>query len=159
MDIKDAAFLAIVDSAKNILLSYSCEEFDRHGLLSSLGEENGQVFIFKDHTVFVSRINDISVLLVTFPESNEIFVSKAFEALVNSLSRVIKNWCIERIAEKYDQLQLIFHEFVFKGIILVDEEDELSSRIMKRTFENMNAIKVNKGFASLLNKATKSLRK
>lgn len=159
MDIEDVAFLAIVGPARNTLLSYSCEEFDRDGLLSALDEENGQVFMFRDYTVFVSRMNDVSVLLAAFSKSNEMFVSKAFEALVCSLSRIVKNWCVERVAEKYDQLQLVFHEFVFKGIILVDEEDELSSRIMKRTFENMGAIKVNRGFASFLNKATKSLRK
>ncbi len=159
MNIKDVAFLAIVDSTKNILLSYTHESVDVQGILSAIDEENGSAFIFKDQTVFISRLNDISIILVSFPESNEIFVASAFDAFVGSLTKIIKNWCVERIAEKYDQLQLIFHEFVFKGIILVDNETELSSRVMKRTFENMSALKVNKGFASFLNKAAKSLKK
>lgn len=159
MDIKDVAYLAITDSSKNVLISYSHEQVDVQGILSTLDDENGPIFIYKDSSVFVNRMNDIFIILVTFPDSNEIFVAKAFEALTDSMSKIIKNWCVDRIAEKYDQLQLIFHEFVFKGIILVDEENELSSRIMKRTFENMSSIKVNKGFASFLNKAAKSLKK
>ncbi|KAM0681633.1 hypothetical protein GINT2_000146 [Glugoides intestinalis] len=159
MSIKDVCFLAIVDTSKKIHLSCKYNEIDTDALLAAMEEETGDVFIFKEQTVFVSRMNEICVLLVAMPDSNEIFVSAAFEALVASLSKIIKNWTIDRISEKYDQLVLVFHEFVFKGIILIDQSEELNSRVMKRSFENVNAIKVNKGFASFLNKATKSLRK
>lgn len=159
MNIKDVCFLGIVDTTRKIHLSYKYNEIDTAALLSAMDEETGDIFIFKEQTVFVSRMNDICVLLVAMPESNEIFVAAAFDALIASLSKIIKNWCIDRIAEKYDQLVLVFHEFVFKGIILTDQSEDLNSRVMKRSFENVNAIKVNKGFASFLNKATKSLRK
>lgn len=159
MDIKDVAFVALVDSSRNILYSSKHSEIDINALFAAMNEETGSVFLFKDQSVFVSKMDDIAVVLVAMPGSNDIFVSQAFDAFVESLSKVIKNWCVDRIAEKYDQIQLIFHEFVFKGIILEDDSSALSSRVMKRTFENVNALKVNKGFASFLNKATKSLRK
>jgi len=159
MDIKDVAFLAILDSSKNSLLSYTHDGLVSHELTSYIDEETSYVSLFRDQTVFLSRMNDIIVVLATFPESNELFAAGAFEALVASLGRIVKNWSVARVTEKYDQLQLVLHEFVYKGIVLTDDEEELSSRVMKRTFESMSAIKVNKGLASFLNKATKSLRK
>lgn len=159
MDIKDIAFLAILDSSRNVLLSYSHEGFNPGEILGSIDEETSYVSLFKEQSVFLSRMNDAILVLVTFPDSNELFAASAFEALAASLGKILKNWSVSRITEKYDQLQLVFHEFVYKGIVLTDDPDELNSRVMKRTFESMNALKVNKGFASFLNKATKSLRK
>lgn len=159
MDIKDVSFIGIVDSNKDMLYSYNYDCADVKSLLGSLEDDAYPISIYKDQTLFATRLNDISLVLLARPGSNEVFVQKAFNALVESLSRIIKNWCVDRVAEKYDQVVLAFHEFVFRGIILTDDSDELSKRVMKRTFENVNAIKVNKGFASFLNKATKSLRK
>lgn len=159
MDIKDVAFLAILDPSKNILLSYTHDSFNPDVFLPSIDDDISHVSLFKEQTVLFSRMNAINIVLVSFPESNELFISNAFEALVSSLGKILKNWTVARISEKYDQIFLILHEFVFKGIVMTDEEDELSSRVMKRTFESMSAIKVNKGFASFLNKATKSFRK
>ena len=158
MDIKDVCYIGILDSQKKVLYSYNYDLNDVQSFISTLDENNGPVYLFRDQLALHFQMNDISVLFLAMPESNEIFVSKAAEALVQSLSSIIKNWCVERISEKYDQIILIFNEFVFRGIILIDNPDELSSRILKRTFESMGSIKVNKGFASFLNRATKSLR-
>jgi len=159
MDIKDVSLMCIADSSKNILFSYRYDNIDVKDMLDSIQDLEFTISVYKDQTLFTQRLNDISIHLLARPDSNEIFVQNAFDALVESLTKIIKNWNVERIAEKYDQIMLIFHEFVFNGIILTDDAGELSSRVMKRTFENVNAIKVNKGLASFLNKATKSFRK
>jgi hypothetical protein len=158
MDIKDVCYIGIVDSQKKLLYSYNYQLDDVHSFINTLDENNGPVYLYKDQLALHFQMNDISVLFLAMPESNELFVSKAAEALIDSLSAIIKNWCVERIAEKYDQIILLFNEFVFRGIILTDNSEELSTRILKRTFENMSAIKVNKGFASFLNKAAKSFK-
>jgi hypothetical protein len=158
MNIKDVSYIGILDSKKHVLFSYKYEFNEESLLIATLDENNGPVYLFKDQLVLNSKLNDISILFLANKDSNEIFVSQALDALIQALSLVIKNWCVERIAEKYDQIILIFNEFVFNGIILSDDTEDLSSRIMKRTFENLSSIKVNKGFASFLNRATKSLR-
>lgn len=104
------------------------------------------------------RNNDLYLALLAAPGSNEVFVKDAFDGFAASLDRIIKHWTHERVAEKYDQIVLAFNEFVFHGIILTDQSKELSSRVMKRTFENINGIKMKKGLASFINRATKSLR-
>lgn len=159
MDIKDVSLMCIADSSKNVLFSYRYDSIDVKDMLNSIQDLEFTISVYKDQTLFTQRLNDISIHLLARPDSNEIFVQNAFDALVESLTKIIKNWNVERIAEKYDQIMLIFHEFVFNGIILTDDAEELNSRVMKRTFENVNAIKVNKGLASFLNKATKSFRK
>lgn len=159
MDIKDVAYIGIVGSSSNVLFSYNYGNIDENSLLHAVNEDDGPILLLKENTVFVSRLNDITLILVSLQDSNEIFVSQAFQALEDSLTKVIKNWCTERIFEKYDQIELIVHEFVFKGIIMTDNSDELSSRVMKRTFENLSSLKVNKGFASFINKAVKKLGK
>ena len=159
MDIKDVCYISILDSRKNVLYAYNYDLKEESAFINTLDENNGPVFLFKDQLALHFQLNDISLLFLAMPDSNEIFISKAAEALVQALSAIIKNWCVNRIAEKYDQIILIFNEFVFKGIILTDTQQELSSRVMKRTFENMGTLKVNKGFASFLNKATASFRK
>lgn len=159
MDIKDISFICILDRSSNILYSYNYDKIDTKDFVEVAKNQNFLVGVYKEQTLFIKKMNDISICLLAKPESNEIFVLNAFEALVEVLTKVIKNWCVDRIAEKYDQIILIFHEFVYNGIILTDDAEDLSKRIIKRTFENINAIKVNKGFASFLNRATKSFRK
>ena len=159
MDLKDISLICITDSNRNPLYTYKYDNCDIKDLLQAFTENEFSISVYKDQTLFTRRMDDISIHLLARPESNEIFVQNAFDALLNSLNAVIKNWSVDRIAEKYDQIILIFHEFVFNGIILTDNSDDLSERVMKRTFENVNAIKVSKGFASFLNKATKSFRK
>lgn len=159
MDIKDVSFIGILDGSRNLLYSYNYDCADTQAFIASLDDDVCPISIYKEQTVLTERLNDIILVLLARPDSNEIFVKGAFDALIESLSGVIKNWCAERVVEKYDQVVLIFHEFVFKGIVLTDDCEDLSSRVMRRTFENVNAIKVNKGLASFLNRATKSLRK
>lgn len=159
MDIKDVSFVGIVDSNRELLCSYNYDCADTQALLASLDADACPISIYREQTLFAAKLNDITLVLLARPDSNEIFVQGAFDALVECLSRIIKNWCVDRVMEKYDQVVLVLHEFVFKGVVLTDDSEELGRRVMKRTFENVNAIKVNKGLASFLNRATKSLRK
>lgn len=162
MDIKDVCLIAILDSSLSALYLYNQDKTDLSALTAFLREENNllnSLTVFNERTLFINRMNDITVVLLSNRDSNEIFVSQAFGELINSLNKTIKNWCVDRVFEKYDQIMLIVYEFVYKGIIMTDQSEELNTRIMKRTFESVNATKVNKGLASFLNRATKSFRK
>lgn len=159
-DIKDVCAICIIDSSENILYSLNFSDVNLQHLAIFLKEDvTATICVYQDKTLFLERMNDIAVVLIGAKDSNELFLKRAFDCYLASLSKIIKNWSIERIQEKYDQIILLSHEFVFDGIILVDESEDLSKNTMKRTFENLNVTKVNKGFASFLNKATKSFRK
>lgn len=73
--------------------------------------------------------------------------------------KIMKNgWTIERVETKYDMFVFLMNEFLFNGIILEDSTEKLTARLQKRTFESIGGIKVNKGLASMLNKAAKSMK-
>lgn len=155
---KDVSYIAILDENKNVLFSQNFDSVDENALFSVLSKDVDPVSIHKDRTMFVRIKSGLFLVLLAYPESNDVFMHDAFSNFEEALDKIVKDWCSERIGEKYDQIVLTFNEFVFNGIVLTDKKEELEKRVVKRTFENISGIKMNKGFASFLNKATKSMR-
>lgn len=160
-NLRDIAYLGIVDSTTRIYydLNYSCEEpqnFFRY-LDCPIG-------LYKDQVILCEKrptSDSVNVYLVCLLEkdSNEIFVKNALVALMSVFDKIMKNgWSLERVQTKYDLFIFVMNEFVFNGIILEDEENKLWERLQKRTFESIGGIKVNRGLASMLNKAAKSMK-
>lgn len=156
--LQDVSYFAIFDGSKDILYSLNYDSIGPALLLSSITAETDAISIYNDQVLFLSRRGGISLALLGCPGSNELFLEEAFASLVESLDKIVKRWSVDRISEKYDQVILVVNEFVFRGVVLTDRTSDLSSRAMRRSFENINGIKVTKGFASFINKATKSLR-
>lgn len=157
--LRDVGFLGIFDRNKELFYSLNYDDISSSELMSSVLSDTSSISVLNDQPLFVFRQNDIFVALLASENSNELFVKNAFDALIENLSRLIKTWSPERIFEKYDQIVLLCNEFLFQKIILVDQPKELGDRLMKRSFESIAALKVNKGFASFLNKTAKSFRK
>lgn len=158
MDIKTISYVSIFDNTKDVLYALNPDGIDASALLYSVTNESDPIAIYGDQTLFLARRSDIFVVLLARLGANDVFVKSAFDAFMECLDRVVRRWSLERIAEKYDQIVLHFNEFVFRGVILTDQSKELSSRVMKRSFENISGIKMKKGLASFINRATKSLR-
>lgn len=158
MNIKDVSYLAILEKYTNVIYAMNFDNINTEELHSILNKDTDAISLYNDRSLFLYRNNDIIAVLLTKPDSNDIFVYNAFKSLIDSLDKIVKEWICERFGEKYDQVLIALNEFVYNGIILTDQTEDLNKRIMNRTFENISGIKVNKGFASFLNKATKSLR-
>lgn len=158
MELQSVSYIGMLDRSKDTLYKLCYEDLDTDALISNVTTASDSISIFQDRMLLVYRNDEIFVVLLASKAANEVFVKDAFDALVETLDKVIKRWNVERIAEKYDQVVLIMNEFVFQGVILADNAKELGSRVMKRTFESLQGIKMKKGLASFLNKATKSLR-
>ncbi|KAI5152526.1 coatomer subunit zeta [Enteropsectra breve] len=159
MSIKNVSFIGLIDTAKTIYYSMNFDNIDVKALLESINNELEDCSIYNDQFLMVSRRESFVLVFLARPESNELFVHDAFMAFETSLSSIVKKWKEDRIFEKYDQIVLLFNEFVYNGIILVDDAEELGAKIVKRSFENVNGIKMNKGIASFISKATRSLKR
>lgn len=157
MDIRDVSYLAVLNSKKDVLYAMNCAEIDANALLGSIEVDADPISSYEDAPLFVSNNQNVLVVLLGMPSSNEIFLKSAFDGFMECLEKIVKTWSAERIGEKYDQVVMLMNEFVFRGIILTDDPTELNKRMIKRTFENINGIKVKKGLASFLNRATKSI--
>ncbi|KAI4290743.1 hypothetical protein PAPHI01_0017 [Pancytospora philotis] len=157
MEIKSVSYVGLFDKAKNVLYGLNYDDVDTKALAGTLGAASDDISIFKDQMLLVYQNEEVFAVLLARPSANEVFVKDAFDSLVAALNKVLKRWSVDRVFEKYDQVVLIFNQFVFRGIILTDDAKELSSRVLKRSFESLQGIKMKKGLASFLNKASKSL--
>ncbi|KAI5169454.1 hypothetical protein PAEPH01_0728 [Pancytospora epiphaga] len=158
MKVKTVNYLAICDNTKDVLYSLNSGNIDVENLMDFITNETDDISIYKDQMLLLYRNNNLFVTMLAAQDANEVFTKNAFDSFVVALDKFIKNWTHERVAEKYDLIVLAFNEFLFQGIILTDQSKELGDRMMKRSFENINGIKMKKGLASFINKAAKSLR-
>lgn len=158
---KDVSYLGIVDSTGRVYYDMNYDKVDTKDLLNDLS--NSPISIYKDKTLlnitkYSQDIPSIRILLLCRKDSNELFVNNAFENFVGALEKHVKTWTVGRIESKFDLIVLLANEFVFNGIILEDVQEKLLNKIQKRTFESVSGIKVNKGFATVLNKTAKSMK-
>lgn len=161
MDLRDVSYFAIVDSTKRILYELIYDDAVKTGIFDDLDIE---AHAFGERTLFskckqTSGPISIYFVLLANKEANELFISSAFDSFLENADRIMKNgWTLERFETKYDMFVLLSNEFLFNGIILEDDKDKLYGRQQKRSFESIGGIKVNKGLASMLNKAAKSVK-
>ena len=156
--LRDVAFIGIFDVRGDPIYSLNYTDAPARELHACAVADNGSISMYKEQVLFSHREEELICVLLTEKSSNEVFVKWAFDAFVESLSGILKQWTAARAFTKYDQMVLLMNEFVFHGVILCDQPKELSKRVMKRTFESTAGIAVNKGFASFLNRTTKSFR-
>ncbi|KAL6122311.1 Coatomer [Nucleospora cyclopteri] len=162
MDIKDVSYFCITDSLKNIYYELNYENVDRTLLLSNLTDE---VSIVNDQTMFcvaksTPTATNIYMILLCTRDANEIFVKNALDSFVECMDKIMKKqWSNERVETKFDLIVFLINEFLYNGIILEDNESKLYGRLQKRPFESVGGIKVNRGLASILNKAAKNVKK
>ena len=162
MDLKDISYLGIVDSSGRVLYEINYCNVNAMELMKN---RHVPISIYKDKPLFIeTKISnkghgDLHFILLAEQHSNEIFVYEAFQSLLEIFDKFMKNgWHLERFETKYDMFILAINEFVFNGIILEDNKEKLTERLQKRSFESIGGIKVNKGLASMLNKAAKSMK-
>lgn len=159
MSIKDVSFIGIIDDQGTVLYHLNFEKINVEQFLSSITIIPDDISLYNEQLCLASKNDEITILLLANEDSNEIFIKNAFDSFVIVLGKIIKEWKVFNVFEKYDQIVLAFNEFVFRGIILTDDPKELKKRIPKRSFENINGIKIKKGLASFINKTTKFSKK
>ena len=117
------------------------------------------ITLYKEHPLLVEKRETIWFVMIANKNSNEIFVHNAFCSFLENCDKIMKNgWSLERFETKFDLFIQLTNQFLFKGIILEDNKEKLEERQLKRSFESIGGIKVNKGLASMLNKAAKSMK-
>lgn len=156
MDIRDVSYIAIVDSRNDVLYSMNPGDINVKALLSTVTPDYDPISMYEEKPLMVSKNGELTILFLGTQDANEIFLKEALDGLIESLEKILKHWKTGRVAEKYDQIILLMNEFLFRGVILADNSADLNKRMIKRNFETLNGIKMTKGFASFLNKATKS---
>lgn len=122
------------------------------------------ITLYKEHPLLVEKretkdSQTIFFVIIANKNSNEIFVHNALCSFLENCDKIMKNgWSMERFETKFDLFIQLTNQFLFKGIILEDNKEKLEERQLKRSFESIGGIKVNKGLASMLNKAAKSMK-
>lgn len=160
VSIKDVSCLAIFTDDKDIIYTLNFSDISTSEIINWIPEDVDSFAMKDEQLLLLARKDSLRVLLLGNAGSNEIFLKSVFDAFMGSLDRLLKSrWNFERVSDKYDQVVILMNEFVYRGVVLTDNSEELSKRVMKRSFENINGMNVNKGLASFINQATKGLKK
>lgn len=121
-----------------------------------VARDKDAISLFHDRVVMCKRLDEILLVIYSPMDVNEPFVGQVFEEFAAAFVTLIKTPTKERVWKKYDQIVLLVFEFLYEGIIMSGKSDEMIGRLPKRNFEGVDGMKVPRGFASLLHKATKS---
>jgi len=109
-----------------------------------------------DKIVMSKKIDELLLIIYCPMECNEPFVWHAFNEFMIGFMSVIKSSTKDRLWKKYDQVVLLVAGFVYEGMIVLCKSSEMIDRLAKRNFEGVDGMKVPKGLASFIHKATKS---
>ncbi|KAM0671243.1 subunit zeta of vesicle coat complex COPI [Ordospora colligata] len=109
-----------------------------------------------DRIVMSKKIDELVLIIYCPIECNEPFVWHAFNEFMIGFMSIIKSSIKDKLWKKYDQVILLVAGFVYEGMIVQSKSTEMIDRLAKRNFEGVDGMKVPKGLASFIHKATKS---
>ncbi|EQB60857.1 golgi-to-er vesicle coat component [Vairimorpha apis BRL 01] len=159
MDIFDIEALLVVDYKGSLLIkkvfNQNVEKMNR--IIFKCVTEKDPLFLFENSLVFCCKVDELCTIMVCNVNSNEIMLGYSFDQLNIAIKYIVKKFNKETVYKKYDLLNLLFDSFVYQGIISENKSENLISKLPKRSFEGVEGIKVQKGFASVINNASKSL--
>lgn len=159
MDIFDIDALVIVDY-KGIFLNkkvFNLTSEKLNKIVYKCVTEKDPLFLFENNLVYCCKADELCTIMVCNINSNEVMLGYSFDQLNIAIKQILKKFNKEAVYKKYDLLNLLFDAFVYNGIISENKAEVLISKLPKRSFEGVEGIKVQKGFASVINNASKSL--
>lgn len=160
MDIQNVHCLAILDKTGKVLLKREHKKEDIPLIFEKIKNEKEEITIINDRLVVYKNLDDTIIFISSDLETNEIFLSKILDVFYNSLICVTKSCAdSQNIMEKYDLVILLLDSFLYEGIVIEDETEKLVAGIPNRPFESVEGMKIPSGFASMLSKAAKSMKK
>ncbi|AFN83483.1 vesicle coat complex subunit zeta [Encephalitozoon romaleae SJ-2008] len=159
MSLFDVEGLVVVDVQGEILYKriFSKEEDIAAKIVEKSTKDRDIISVSHERIVMCKKLDEILLVIYSPLEVNEAFIGQVFDEFTTAFVSVIKTPTRERVWKKYDQIVLLVSTFLYEGIVMVGKSDEMLNRLPKRNFEGVDGIKVPKGFASFLHKATKSL--
>lgn len=159
MDIHDIQGIIVTDNQSKLLYQKRYIECDiTESITSAVFASNDPILIHNDKLVLHKKLDELCIILYAACDVNEILLNEVLSEFITAFCTVVKALTVDSLWKKYDQVILLVDAFVYEGIILETQAKAMIDKIPKRSFEGVEGMKVPKGFASLLNKATKSFR-
>ncbi|CAD26373.1 COATOMER ZETA SUBUNIT [Encephalitozoon cuniculi GB-M1] len=159
MNLFDIEGLLVADSQGEILYRrvFSKEEEIAAKIAEKAAGDRESISMFYDRIVMCKRLDEVLLIIYSPMDVNEPFVGQVFDEFTAAFIGIVKTPTRERVWKKYDQIVLLVAEFLYEGIVMSGKSDEMLDKLPKRNFEGVDGMKVPRGFASFLHKATKSL--
>ncbi|ADM11997.1 vesicle coat complex subunit zeta [Encephalitozoon intestinalis ATCC 50506] len=159
MSLFDVEGLVVASSQGEILYKkvFTKDEGVVEKIVEKTVRDRESIAVFRDRIVMCKRLDEILLIIYSPMEVNEAFVGQAFDEFAAAFVDVVKTPTQERVWKKYDQIVLLVAGFLYEGVIMLGKSDEMLSKLPKRNFEGVDGIKVPKGFASFLHRASRSL--
>lgn len=156
MNLFDIEGLVIADGQGEILYRKTFGEDMTRMVVEKVLRDKESILIAADRLVLSKRLDDVFLVMYCPLDANEPFMGQVFEEFAAAFVEIVKTPTRDRVWKKYDQIVLLVAGFVYEGIVICGKSEEMTGRLPKRNFEGVDGMKVPRGFASLLHKATKS---
>ncbi|AFM98766.1 vesicle coat complex COPI subunit zeta [Encephalitozoon hellem ATCC 50504] len=159
MNLFDVEGLVVADVQGEILYKriFSKEEDIVARIVEKSIKDRETISVSHERIVMCKKLDEILLIIYSPMDVNEAFIGQVFDEFTTAFVSIIKTPTRERVWKKYDQVVLLVTEFLYEGIVMSGKSEEMLDRLPKRNFEGVDGIKVPRGFASLIHKATKSL--
>ncbi|KAG5860492.1 vesicle coat complex COPI subunit zeta [Encephalitozoon hellem] len=159
MNLFDVEGLVVADVQGEILYKriFSKEEDIVARIVEKSIKDREIISVSHERIVMCKKLDEILLIIYSPMDVNEAFIGQVFDEFTTAFVSIIKTPTRERVWKKYDQVVLLVTEFLYEGIVMSGKSEEMLDRLPKRNFEGVDGIKVPRGFASLIHKATKSL--
>lgn len=157
MNLFDVEGLIVADDQGEVLYK---KIFGEEGIAERVVEkavrDKEEIMVVMGKIVMMKRLDEVFLVMYSRMDVNEPFVSQVFDEFATAFVGVVKTPTRDRVWKKYDQVVLLVSVFVYEGIVMCGKSEEMIGRLPKRNFEGVEGMKVPRGFASLLHRATRS---
>lgn len=148
IDIYDIKGIAITNDDGLPLFSMKYDQDEITELLKASSKQKSEIYTHGKLLVLLRKLDEVNVIIYTDQERNPIYVYNALLSLCNALVRIVKGPTVKNILNKYDQISLLMNSFVYNGIIVETDVENLVNSIPRRTFEGLESMKIPEGFGS-----------
>lgn len=158
-DIIDIDCLAIADESGEILLQTNFNRKTSQSICKKAVLDYNEISIIDEKTVLTKRLDEIYVIIFASEDRNEILLAHYLQVFTDALFKIMKKTTREYVFKKYDQICLLLSNFVYEGIVLVEDPNLLAGKVPIRSFEGLESMYIPQSFAAFFNKAKKTMKK